>query len=89
MKTFKYIGLTGLALLTISSLTLIEPAMAIEKAKYTVLEKTDDFEIRKYEPHIVAETFVTGKPSRKWEIPVFAVCMLTYPATTIKSSQSP
>ena len=60
MQTFKYIGLTGLTLLTISSLTLIKPAMAIEKAKYTVVEKTDDFEIRKYEPHIVAETFVTG-----------------------------
>jgi hypothetical protein len=34
--------------------------MAIEKAKYTVLEKEDGFEIRKYDPQIVAETFVEG-----------------------------
>jgi hypothetical protein len=34
--------------------------MAIEKAKYTVVEKEDDFEIRQYEPQIVAETFVVG-----------------------------
>jgi len=36
-------------------------AMAIEKAKYTVLEKQDDFEIRQYESQIVAETFVEGE----------------------------
>ena len=34
--------------------------MALEEAKYTVLEKADDFEIRQYEPHIVAETIVEG-----------------------------
>ncbi|MGD8797232.1 MAG: heme-binding protein [Desulfobacterales bacterium] len=34
--------------------------MAIEKAKYSVLEKEDNFEIRKYDPQIVAETFVEG-----------------------------
>ena len=34
--------------------------MAIEKAKYTVLEKEDGFEIRQYDPQIVAETFVDG-----------------------------
>jgi hypothetical protein len=34
--------------------------MGIEKAKYTVLEKEDGFEIRKYDPQIVAETFVEG-----------------------------
>ena len=34
--------------------------MALEEAKYTVLEKADDFELRQYEPHIVAETFVEG-----------------------------
>ena len=36
-------------------------AMAIEKAKYTVLEKQDDFEIRQYESQIVAETYVEGE----------------------------
>jgi hypothetical protein len=35
--------------------------MAIEKAKYTVLEQQGDFELRQYEPRIVAETLVEGK----------------------------
>ncbi|UCG14796.1 MAG: heme-binding protein [Deltaproteobacteria bacterium] len=36
--------------------------MALEKAKYTVVEKQKKqaFELRKYEPQIVAETFVEG-----------------------------
>jgi len=60
MKTFKYIGLAGLALLGVSALLVAKSAMAVEKAKYTVLEKEDDFEIRQYESQIVAETFVEG-----------------------------
>jgi hypothetical protein len=47
MRTFKIIGLTGFALLCVSSLLVVKSAMAIEKAKYTVLEKEDGFEIRK------------------------------------------
>jgi hypothetical protein len=39
---------------------VVKSAIAIEKAKYTVLEKEDGFEIRKYDPQIVAETFVEG-----------------------------
>lgn len=35
-------------------------AMAIEKAKYQVLEADENFELRQYAPRIVAETFVTG-----------------------------
>ncbi len=34
--------------------------MAIEKAKYNVLEREGNFELRQYEPHIVAETMVDG-----------------------------
>ena len=34
--------------------------MAIEEARYTVLEKGKDFELRHYEPYIVAETLVEG-----------------------------
>jgi effector-binding domain-containing protein len=34
--------------------------MAIEKAKYKVLEKDNRFEIRDYAPHILAETIVEG-----------------------------
>ena len=60
MKICKYIGIGGFALLTVSSLLVARSAMAIEKAKYTVLEKEDGFEIRQYEPQIVAETYVEG-----------------------------
>ena len=35
-------------------------AMAIEKAKYNILEVENDFEVRQYESQIVAETFVEG-----------------------------
>jgi len=34
--------------------------MAIEEVSYTVLEKGKDFELRHYEPYIVAETLVEG-----------------------------
>ena len=60
MKTLKYIGLAGLTMLTVSSLVVLNSATAVEKAKYTVLEKEDDFEIRQYEAQIVAETYVEG-----------------------------
>jgi hypothetical protein len=35
-------------------------AVAIEEVKYTVVEKEGDFELRDYEPFIVAETLVEG-----------------------------
>lgn len=34
--------------------------MAIEEAKYTVIEKSDAFELRAYSPKILAETLVSG-----------------------------
>ena len=34
--------------------------MAIEEVNYTVLEREGDFELRQYEPQIVAETLVEG-----------------------------
>lgn len=34
--------------------------MAIEEARFIVLEKDKEFELRQYEPQIVAETFVEG-----------------------------
>ena len=34
--------------------------MAIEEAKYDVLERDGDFEVRQYQPHIVAETLIEG-----------------------------
>jgi hypothetical protein len=38
----------------------VNPVMAIEEAKFKVIEKDDAFEIRDYETHIVAETVVQG-----------------------------
>lgn len=35
-------------------------AVAIEKAKYQVLERAENFELRQYAPRIVAETIVAG-----------------------------
>jgi LDH2 family malate/lactate/ureidoglycolate dehydrogenase len=35
-------------------------AMAIEEPKYTVLEKSGEFELRAYSTNIVAETLVSG-----------------------------
>jgi hypothetical protein len=60
MKISKCIGLAGFTLLTVSSLLVAKSAIAVEKAKYAVLEKEDDFEIRQYDPQIVAETFVAS-----------------------------
>ncbi|MEE4144958.1 MAG: heme-binding protein [Halieaceae bacterium] len=33
-------------------------SMAVEEAKYSVIIKDDEYELRKYEPHILAETIV-------------------------------
>ena len=60
MISLKYIGITSLTLLTGALLLEVNAAVAIEKAKYSVLEKEDNFEIRQYAPQIVAETFVEG-----------------------------
>ena len=60
MKNLRYIGIAGFTLLTVSSLLVVKSATAIEKAKYTVLEKEDSFELRQYEAQIVAETYVEG-----------------------------
>ena len=48
-------------LIFVAILTLFAgDVMAIEKAKYQVLESADNFELRQYAPTIVAETFVAG-----------------------------
>jgi effector-binding domain-containing protein len=41
-------------------ITGVMDAMAIEEAKYKIVEKDNRFEIRDYAPHILAETFVEG-----------------------------
>ena len=51
----------NLALLVTAALLLIGvSAMATEEPKYDVLSSTDEYEIRRYEPYIVAETDVEG-----------------------------
>lgn len=47
--------LCGLIILTFANL-----AMAIEEPKFTVVEKSGDFELRAYAPRVVAETWVDG-----------------------------
>jgi hypothetical protein len=49
---------TGFRLPLFSSVE--DMAMAIEKQPYRVLERRPGFELRQYEPHIVAETLVSG-----------------------------
>ena len=50
--------------LTISLLFAGGHAMAIEEPEYDVLSKTDTYEIRRYEPYIVAEVDVEGDAGR-------------------------
>ncbi|WP_201555834.1 SOUL family heme-binding protein [Psychrobacter sp. 72-O-c] len=45
----------------LGSLLLISgAAMATEEPNYTILAQTEDFELRRYDPQIVAQTWVTG-----------------------------
>ena len=39
----------------------VEHLMVIAEVKYTVLLKEENFEVRAYEPHILAETIVEGE----------------------------
>lgn len=50
----------GVYLLVGSLLTLPGVAMATEEPEYTVLTQVDDFELRRYDPQIVAQTWVSG-----------------------------
>jgi hypothetical protein len=50
-----------LLILFVVIIFFVETAMAIEEAKYTVIEKDGDYELRQYEPFIVAETLVVGE----------------------------
>jgi hypothetical protein len=61
MSKIKIIGGVSLIILLFClSLPLRGDVMAIEEVPYTVLEKEGKFELRQYEPHIVAETIVEG-----------------------------
>ena len=51
---------TGVYLLLSSLLTLPGVAMATEEPKFTILNQVDNFELRRYDSQIVAQTWVTG-----------------------------
>ncbi|WP_201596554.1 SOUL family heme-binding protein [Psychrobacter fulvigenes] len=51
---------TAVYLLLGSSLLISGVAMATEEPNYTILSQTDDFELRRYDGQIVAQTWVTG-----------------------------
>ena len=50
----------GVYLLIGSLLTIPGVAMATEEPTYTILNQSEDFELRRYDPQIVAETWVSG-----------------------------
>ena len=50
-------------LLTALLLTMSPPAHAIDEPTYTVVQKTDVFELRQYSPYLVAEVVVPGPAS--------------------------
>ncbi len=50
----------GVYLLIGSLLTISGVAMATEEPTYTILNQSEDFELRRYDPQIVAETWVSG-----------------------------
>jgi effector-binding domain-containing protein len=50
----------GILLAIASIVTGTTETMAIEEAEYTIVKKDDNFEIRDYTPHIVAQTLVVG-----------------------------
>lgn len=53
MKASGYLFIGGLFILP-------GVAMATEEPKYTILNQAEDFELRRYDPQIVAETYVAG-----------------------------
>ena len=60
MRRSTIIGLLYSLCIPLCILMVETSVMAIEKAKYNVLEKEGPIEIRRYEKQVVAETFVEG-----------------------------
>ncbi|MDJ0958094.1 MAG: heme-binding protein [Arenicellales bacterium] len=60
MSTRAYVLLIALVLGS-ASIATMEDTMAYEELRYKLVEKTDAFELRDYEPHIVAEVRVQDR----------------------------
>ncbi|MFQ3246344.1 MAG: hypothetical protein ACI9WC_001502 [Arenicella sp.] len=59
-KTFKFIGYLAALLLAVWSFGSWYVVKDIEEPSYQVLSKADDYEVRLYEPYIIAQTTVSG-----------------------------
>ena len=59
-KPFRLCKIVFLTTMLLWAMITARETMAIEKAKYTVIENDGAFELRQYDPQIVAETFVEG-----------------------------
>ena len=57
---YRRLSIFLLLITSIFTLPIAEETMAIERAKYTVVEREGKFELRQYESYIVAETIVEG-----------------------------
>lgn len=59
-KTIKFIGYLAALLLAVWSFGSWYVVKDIEEPSYQVLSKADDYEVRLYEPYIIAQTTVSG-----------------------------
>jgi len=59
-KGFEMKNLIQIIFLVTITFVISIDAMAIEEAEYKVLKKDNNFEIRDYAPHIIAETIIEG-----------------------------
>ena len=60
LNSFTLSGVLLTSTLLISTLLISGAAMATEEPTYTVLSKTENFELRRYESQLVAQTWVYG-----------------------------
>lgn len=60
LNSFTLSGVLLTSTLLISTLLISGAAMATEEPNYTVLSKTENFELRRYENQLVAQTWVSG-----------------------------
>ena len=60
LNSFTLSGVLLTSTLLISTLLISGAAMATEEPTYTVLSKTENFELRRYESQLVAQTWVSG-----------------------------